>query len=134
MPAPPFNNMPSFIVDPVFGNKLLITARQPRAQQETIFRVDFEGFSFVGAPNVLLTSMSPHFISSVIWVSNNSFGLVANKVSEPGSPQSFDIQLLVHGTLTGTASALQTKLTSVLVANLDELIAMAPAGAVMVEG
>lgn len=68
-------------------------------------RVDFLGFSFVSPPNVLLTSSSVHFIASPIWITPTAIGICTNKVSEPATVQSLNVQLLIHGVLAATFSA-----------------------------
>jgi hypothetical protein len=111
------------------GNTFLITARQPRRITETLFVSNVPGGDPSRPLNVLVTSVSDHFVASPIWTSSNAFGIAVNQVSPPANPlQSFDLFVLIQGILPSAESDVevsQVQLTTTVVDTLKEFNAIA---------
>jgi hypothetical protein len=98
-PQPPLNQIFTQVGTSLFitGFSLRTTGVKPFIMEAEV--ITFEGIPFIAPPNVLLTIASPHYVVSPIWITTSAFGLVSNKVGEPGGDQNANIYILINGQL-----------------------------------
>lgn len=114
------------------GTSLFITGFSARTTGVKPFIMEpeviiFGGIPFIAPPNVLLTIASPHYVVSPIWITTSAFGLVSNKVGEPGGDQNANIYILINGQLPPgfpAASENSFRLQRNMAKSLDEAHAM----------